>query len=308
MRYKIIHRESPLSQPCREVNPDFLSRAVTLVDTDSDLVTGKRPHAQQTPALRLLPEILAVIFAFHVEANPTNPDSIGVVIPGGMTLAQFKLGWITVTHVCSLWRLVALDHCALWTHHRFNRGLEWTTEMLRRTGGAPLDLTFSEQVVPYPPSEDNVANIIPQLLHRTNNLTIEENACTDAVLDTLMLPAPLMRSLTVSASRFAVLPWSLFGDVIPNLHHLFLSNALPMWTSVALTHLKCLSITIDRNTDMSNMPSYDDLFNALQTMHSLDSLFLMGCIPFGPCHFEHKVKLPNLRYLLLSCHVPGFHQ
>ncbi len=272
MRYKIIHRESPLSQPCREVNPDFLSRAVTLVDTDSDLVTGKRPHAQQTPALRLLPEILAVIFAFHVEANPTNPDSIGVVIPGGMTLAQFKLGWITVTHVCSLWRQVALDHCTLWTHHRFNLGLEWTTEMLRRTGGAPLDLTFSEQVVPYPPSEDNVANIIPQLLHRANNLTIEENACTDAVLDTLMLPAPLMRSLTVSASRFAVLPWSLFGDVIPNLHHLFLSNALPMWTSV------------------------------------LDSLFLMGCIPFGPCHFEHKVKLPNLRYLLLSCHVPGFRQ
>jgi hypothetical protein len=298
----------PLDRPCSAENPYFVSR--TLDDSDSDLVTSEHPRtsAQHTPALRLLPEILAVIFAFHAEANPTNPDRNDVVIPEGMTLAQFKLGWITVTHVCSLWRHAALDHSTLWAHHRFNLGLEWATEMLRRAGGAPLKLTFSEQVVPYPPSEDNVANIIPQLLHRVSTLTIEGEACTSAILDTLTLPAPLMRSLTIGASRLAVLPQSLFGDVVPNLHHLFLSNALPTWTSVALTCLKSLSITIDRNADMSNMPSYADLFNALQTMHNLESLFLMGCIPSGPCHFEKKVQLPKLQYLLLSCHVPGFRQ
>ncbi|KAF8505988.1 hypothetical protein F5888DRAFT_1937848 [Russula emetica] len=281
-----------------------------LDDSDLDLVTGEHPRtsAQHTPVLRLLPEILAAIFAFHAEANPTNPNRNSVVIPEGMTLAQFRLGWITIAHVCSLWRHVALDHCTLWTHHRFNLGLEWTTEMLRRAGGAPLKLTFSKEVVPYPPSEDNVANVIPQLLHRASTLTIEEKAYTSAVLDTLTLPAPLMRSLTISSSRLALLPRSLFGDVVPNLHHLLLSNALPTWTSVALTCLKSLSITIDCDTDMSNMPSYADLFNALQTMHNLESLFLKGCIPSGPCHFEQKVQLPKLRYLLLDCNVPSFRQ
>ncbi|KAI0282332.1 hypothetical protein BGY98DRAFT_112511 [Russula aff. rugulosa BPL654] len=297
---------------------DALQRDTTrraLDDSDyTHFVTGDehpRTSAQHTPAQRLLPEILAAIFAFHAEANPTNPDRIGVVVPDipeGMTLAQFKLGWVTVTHVCRHWRLVALDHCTLWIHHRFNLGLEWTTEMLRRAGCAPLNLTFSEQVIPYPPSEENVVHVIPQLLHRANTLTIEEKACTSAVLDTLTLPAPLMRSLTISASRFAVLPRSLFGDVVPNLHHLFLSNALPTWTSAALTCLKSLSITFDRTTHMSNMPCYDDLFNALQTMQNLESLFLMGCIPSGPCHFEQKVQLPKLQCLLLSCHVPGFRQ
>ena len=258
-------------------------------------MTSEHPRTttQHTPALRLLPEILAVIFAFHAEANPTNPDRNDIVIPDGMTLVQFRLGWITVTHVCSLWRHVALDYCTLWTHHLFNLGLEWTIEMLRRAGGAPLKLTVSEQVVPYPPSEDNVANVIPQLLHRVSTLTIEEKACTSAVLDTLTLPAPLMRSLTISASRLAVLPQSLFGDVVPSLHHLFLSNALPTWTSVALTYLKSLSITIDRNTDMSNMPSYADLFNALQTMHNLESLFLVDCIPPVPAISSKRSSFQN---------------
>jgi hypothetical protein len=273
------------------------------------VVTGEHPRAsaRATPALRLLPEILAVIFAFHAEANPTNPDRNGS-IPKGMTLAQFRLGWITITHVCSHWRQVALDHCTLWAHHRFNLGLEWTTEMLRRAGGAPLRLTLSEDVVPFPPSEDNAANVISQLLHRVSTLTIEEGACTQAVLDTLTFPAPLMGSLSISSARFAVLPRSLFADIVPNFHYLFLANALPTWTSEALTCLKSLSITMDLHTDTSNIPPYADLFSAVQTMHNLESLFLIGCIPLGPfpCSMEQKVRLPKLRHLLLSCHVQGF--
>ena len=293
-----------MNQPCSAENPYFVSRTLD----DSDAGEHPRTSAQHTPVLRLLPELLAKIFAFHAEANPTNPDRNGVDIPEGMTLAQFRLGWITIAHVCSFWRHVALGNCTLWTHHRFDLGQEWTNEMLRRAGGAPLKLTFPEEVVPYPPSEDNVANVIPQLLHRASSLTIEEKACTSAVLDTLTLPAPLMRSLSISASRLAVLPRPLFGDVVPNLDHLFLSNALPTWTSVALTCLKSLSIAIDRNTDMSIRPSYTDLFNTLQTMRNLESLLLVGCIPSGPCHFKQKVHLPKLRYLLLRCHVSGFRQ
>jgi hypothetical protein len=269
-----------------------------------------QPNAHRSPVLRLLPEILAIIFSFHADANPTifGRDE---VIPRGMTPAQFRLGWITVTHVCSLWRQVALDHRTLWTDHQFNLGLEWTTEMLRRAGDAPLNLTFSEATVPFPPYKESAAEIISQLLPRVSSLTIEEGAYSRAVLESLTVPAPLMSSLTITSGHLAVLPRSLFTDVAPKLHHLFLCNALPTWTTVALTCLKSLTISIDRHMDTSSIPSYADLFNALNAMPNLESLMLTNCLPLGPFPrslAERKVRISKLQHLILNGHVQGFRQ
>ncbi|KAH9960517.1 hypothetical protein BC827DRAFT_1360324 [Russula dissimulans] len=284
--------------------------APTCTAHESIAIEDLQANGHSSPALRLLPEILAIIFFFHAEANPTNPEENGIIIPKGMTPAQFKLGWITVTHVCRLWRLVALDYRNLWTHHRFKLGLEWTMEMLRRAGDAPLDLKLSEAVVPFPPSEDRAECVIPLLLSRASALTIEEGACTHVVLNTLTRPAPLLSSLTINSGRFDVLPRFLFGDIAPKLHHLSLRNALPTWSAVALTHLKTLSIAIDRHTDTStNITSYADLLDALQAMPNLESLMLISCLPLGPfphCLEDKKVQIPKLRNLLLSDHVQGF--
>lgn len=269
-----------------------------------------QPNAYRSPVLRLLPEILAIIFSFHADANPTNFGR-DEVIPRGMTPAQFRLGWITVTHVCNLWRQVALDHRTLWTDHQFNLGLEWTTEMLRRAGDAPLNLTFSEATVPFPPSKECAAEIISQLLPRVSSLTIEEGAYSRAVLESLTVPAPLMSSLTITSGHLAVLPQSLFTDVAPKLRHLFLCNALPTWTSVALTCLKILTISIDRHMDMSGIPSYADLFNALHAMPNLESLMLTNCLPLGPFPRSlavRKVRISKLQHLVLNGHVQGFRQ
>ncbi|KAI9513163.1 hypothetical protein F5148DRAFT_277455 [Russula earlei] len=290
------------------MNIQGASKVATRAGNELAAIGDLQANAQQsTPALRLLPEILAIIFSFHAEANP--PEENGIV-PRGMTIAQFRLGWITVTHVCPIWRQVALDHRTLWTYHRFNLGLEWTAELLRRAGDAPLNLTFSDYIVPFPPSVANAAKIISQLLHRVNTLNIGEAACTSAVLDALMQPGPLMNSLTITSGRFAVLPQFLFAGYAP-LHHLSLRNALPAWNAVVLTRLKSLNIAMDRHTDTTNHPSYVDLFNALQTMSNLETLMLIGCLPLGrfPDHLEgQKIRIPKLRRLLLSGHVQGFRQ
>ena len=224
MRYKeILHGKLPLNRPCNAENPYFVKQNSSRFGLGRDRRTPSDQFATHPHTTIVTGDTCRDLRLPCRSQLPTNHNTDGMVIPDGMTLAQFRLGWITITHVCSLWRHIALDHCTLWTHHLFNLGLEWTTEILRRAGGAPLKLSFSEQAVPYPPSEDNVANVIPRLLHRVSTLTIEERACTSAVLDTLTLPAPLMRSLTISASRLAVLPQSLFGDVVLNLHHLFLA-------------------------------------------------------------------------------------
>jgi len=267
-------------------------------------------HVSRTPALRLLPEILAIVFSFHADANPTNPAG-DEIVPRGMTVSQFRLGWITVTHVCSLWRQVALDYRTLWTYHRFNLGPEWSTEMLRRAGDSPLNLTLSQEIVPFLPFKVDAADVISQLLPRVASLTIGDGACTPIILETLTRPAPLISSLTISSGHFAVLPRSLFKDTAPKLRHLFLRNALPTWTTVALTFLKSLSISIDRHVDTSNIPSYTDLFNTLQAMPDLESLRLTGCLPldsFPNCLEGQKVRLPKLRHLHLNGNVQGFHQ
>jgi hypothetical protein len=288
--------------------PDLASRN----RAENRLVAAKnhQPNAHRPPVLILLPETLAIIFSFHADANPTNSGRDGV-IPRGMTPEQFRLGWITVTHVCSLWRQVALDHRTLWTHHQFNLGLEWTTEMLRRAGDAPLNLTFSQQVVPFPPSKECAGEIISRLLPRVSSLTIEEGAYDSAVLESLTVPAPLMSSLTITSSYLAVLPRSLFTDVAPKLRHLFLCNALPTWTTVALTCLKSLTISIDRHMDTSGIPSYADLFNTLHAMPNLESLTLTNCLPLGPFPrslAERKVRISKLQHLVLNGHVQGFRQ
>ena len=267
-------------------------------------------HVFHTPALRLIPEILAIIFSFHADANPTNPSG-DEVVPRGMTVSQVRLGWITVTHVCSLWRQVALDHRTLWTQHRFNLGPEWSTEILRRAGDTPLTLTFSQGIVPFLPSKVDAADLISQLLPRVSSLTIGDGACTPTVLESLTLPAPLISSLSISSGHFAVLPRQLFKDIAPRLRHLLLCNALPARSTVALTRLKSLSISIDRHIDTSNIPSYADLFHTLQAMPYLESLILTGCLPldpFPPCLEEQQVRFPKLRHLHLNGNVQGFRQ
>ena len=270
-------------------------------------------HLHDSPVLRLLPEILVIIFSLHAEASPVGEDVGHKDIFRGMTRAQFRLGWITVTHVCRLWRQIALEHPALWTDQRFNLGLEWTAEMLCRAGNAPLNLTFSEEVVPFPPSEDDAATIISKLHRRVSTLTVGEGAFTPAVLNALTLQAPLISSLNISSAsgKLVILPRALFADSVPKLRHLFLRNILPIWTAPVLTGLKSLCLRINCHTDVGDVPSYTDLFDALRAMPGLESLELGGCLPLGafPDSLkEQKVELPNLWHLVINGHAPGFRQ
>ncbi|KAI9447800.1 hypothetical protein H4582DRAFT_1896487 [Lactarius indigo] len=266
-------------------------------------------HAHEAPVSRLLSEILVLIFAFLAEASPTT-SSAGD-IPEGFGPPRVRLGWITVTHVCSFWRHVALDHRTLWTHHRFDLGPEWTTEMLRRAGDAPLELTLSEEVVPFPPSNSDAATVISQLFHRVSALTIKERAFTPPVLDSLASPAPLLDTLSITSGQLALLPQSHFSGNAPRLRDLYLSNVLPTWTTAAFTRLKRLCVVLDRQMDTSHVPTYPELFDTLQSMPHLEVLMLRGCLPLGL--FPHSlgdrtVQVPNLQHLFLDGHTFGCHQ
>jgi hypothetical protein len=282
--------------------------------TSTRTESGSKAHGHEnhpadeyeSPVSRLLPEILVLIFSFLVEANPTS--SAGDV-PVGMGHPEVRLGWITVTHVCSFWRQVALEHRTLWAHHRFNLSHEWTSEMLRRAGDAPLELTLSEEFVPFPPSENDVATVISQLLHRVSALTIEEGALP--ALNSLVSPAPLLETLSITSGQITLLPQSLFSGNAPNLRDLYLGNVFPVWTPAAFTGLKRLRVVIDRHMETSHTPTYPELFDLLQSLPHLEVLSLTGCLPLGPFPqflVDRMTPVPNLRYLSLDGHTFGCRQ
>ncbi len=286
-----------------------MSYFATRTRTELGLETNELVRVYESPISCLLPEILVLIFAFLVHAKPTV-SSAGD-IPEGISRPQARLGWIAVTHVCSFWRQIALKHRILWTHHRFNLGPEWTMEMLCRAGDAPLELTLSEEFVSFPPSKSDAATVISQLLHRVSALTIDEGAFTPLILDSLTLPAPLLGSLSIISSQFVLLPQYLFSGNVPKLHDLYLGNVLPAWTTAAFTELKRLCVVIDCHMDASHVPTYPELFDALQSMPHLEVLLLKGCLPLG--RFPHllvdrMIQVPNLQYLFIDGHTFGCHR
>lgn len=286
----------------------FASRTHTKSESKAHGHENHRADEYESPVSRLLPKILVRIFSFLVEASPTS--SAGDV-PEGVVYPEVRLGWITVTHVCSFWRQVALEHRTLWIHHRFNLSHEWTSEMLRRADHAPLELTLSEEFVPFPPSKSDAATVISQLLHRASTLTIEERALSSSVLNSLASPAPLLDTLSITSSHITLLPQSLFSGNVPKLRNLNLCNVFPAWAPAAFTGLKRLRVVIDRHMDTSHTPTHPELFDLLQSLPHLEVLSLTGCLPldtFPTSLVDRMTPVPRLRHLSLDGHTFGCRQ
>jgi len=64
-----------------------------------------------------------------------------------------NLGWIRVTHMCRLWRQVALDDSSLWAKiWGIPINNEWMPEILARAKNAPLDCHLDIELFPVPRS------------------------------------------------------------------------------------------------------------------------------------------------------------
>ncbi|KAI0311692.1 hypothetical protein OF83DRAFT_1068373, partial [Amylostereum chailletii] len=74
----------------------------------------------------LPPEMLMRIFEFYALACPHEVDP------------ESPLGWMTVTHVCRVWRLVALEQSSLWYRIAFSLGPGWTSRMVERAKFRPI--------------------------------------------------------------------------------------------------------------------------------------------------------------------------
>ncbi|VDC02360.1 unnamed protein product [Peniophora sp. CBMAI 1063] len=70
------------------------------------------------------------------EDSPTDSDTF----TSQSTYAPFSLGWTRVTHVCSIWRQIALGCTDLWSYIPLTLPPAWVDELVRRRKTGSLDI------------------------------------------------------------------------------------------------------------------------------------------------------------------------
>jgi hypothetical protein len=213
--------------------PDAIKAAQTDIDSDikrlDDCVSALKSRRNLLCRIsRLPPEVLSEVFLVIAEQLQAQERF----------KADFK--WITITHVCRLWRHIALQHGRLWGKIDTARP-DRTGVFVDRSKGAPLAVreTFASSLAELP-----VDFTDPSCRYRELHLRAKEGQLGPNVLHILNSPvhAPVLESLVLEVSdNFPeyTLPPTVFDYKAPALTRLHLHNVRLEWpTSLfpSLTH------------------------------------------------------------------------
>ncbi|KAI0059886.1 hypothetical protein BV25DRAFT_1765680, partial [Artomyces pyxidatus] len=154
----------------------------------------------------------------------------------------------SATHVCHRWRQVAMDHPTLWGCVTFALGARWTEEMLLRSQGAPISVTWTPRIGLFgsAPGQLIANQLVPAQLFRVRELKIHDYELLEKILQSAM-PAEMLEVLDLKLmpgesvgvpSPF--IPSTFFKNKSSRLRSLSLVDLPPSWTSmptVCLTRL-----------------------------------------------------------------------
>ncbi|TFY71379.1 hypothetical protein EVG20_g1625 [Dentipellis fragilis] len=273
----------------------------------------------------LPPELIALIFGF------LSVDEIPRPVRGERHFrephsqysrrARYSLGWIKVSHVCQLWRTIALAHPSLW-------GVDidslqgWTRERLRRSKGAPIDVVV-RRMSKKGAEMDLIFRLLTQL-HRTRKLDLGcyvnvKRSVGKHILPYLSAEAPILESLscafeldeiTALPDDF-VLPFNFLATNAPRLRSLRLRNISLRWNCQLPRGLMelCLSVDQPAPNQSQTLPSVGycrpGLLNILSQLPQLQVLELTRTIPNPSSDSPvkesiHAISLPNFQRLTIN--------
>ncbi|KAI9507292.1 hypothetical protein F5148DRAFT_1206407 [Russula earlei] len=351
---KATPRFSLLDHLSTRGNPQELTTARRAIDDELSalhaIVCRMRSRRNDFSLIaRLPPEILSCVFTLHAANQPPlgrdppvyhsdgydyrdrdrdrhNADDLHPpFVPSSLTRAQLGLGWITVTHVCRHWRLVALSNPNLWRTIVFDLGAEWAEEMLARSKAAPIcyrrSLSFQPRVSRERALDDEVA--LRTHLSHVQRLALSGNADFLApAVRALTTPAPHLESLELfwndlqARDACVSLPSDLFSRQAPKLRHVALVGCSVPWELPLFRDLTHLEVRIPppvpfpriapesaADTDPLVVPSLDRLLSILEAMSPLQVLILGNCLP-RPDVTSRTVPLTHLTKLSLEGSLP----
>lgn len=267
----------PLASPLKEVQ----------INEESLLEIKSQPYAFG-PISKLPPETLLRIFELLVEKCSGDTER-----------------WYHITHVCRLWRQLAIDTSTLWTRiptSSDEHNPNWTRVVLQRSKSSPLsvDLVFTDWKV-------NLA--VLQHISHIRRLYIELQAeglnGVAYILSVVGDYATMLEHLFIWAgesededAQFKLSPTCFPGT--SKLDYLDLTNIDVDWSTPLLRqNLTYLSF---QNLSLASAPSWDELLTALGNMPGLSELTLMQALPLTKARTNMAiVNLPRLQRLSITC-------
>ena len=252
-----------------------------------------------SPISRIPLEILTRIFHFLALEEPPCSDEQG-------------LGWIRATHVCRLWRLVALGDSTLWARIvglPTDTELMLISEMLARAANAPLDIDIDLEEVSRRPEVLHIFR--PHLSHtrelRLHSLSKEHS---DSVRDIYSQEAPTLEHFQVDVSMHSYIPFrelggtTLFKGRAPKLRTIILSQVLIPWSLIPRGQITQLTVRLSNEAYIVPSPhDLNQLIDLLVNSPGLEVLVLESCLPprlsqFLP--FGGTIHLPHISRLSLA--------
>ena len=279
----------PVASPSKESTWQYQQQVidVEIESLEKSLRALRQRRNTLSPISSLPTEVIAAIFYLLCE----QPD-VYLVLP--------------VSHVCSRWREIALDHPLLWSHLNFAAVSQaGAAEILARSGMVPL---YLEAQVPSHRWQDArfVAfqkELQPHVSHTCRLRLRASPSHLNRILEGLISPAPILEHLSLSIECYGPqvsVPDSLFNATAPKLSSLELFDCSISWKSPLLKSLKNLEII---RLSRIVRPSLSDWLDALDEMSQLKSLFLDSASPstsLFPFDIKRTVTLPSLARLHIS--------
>ncbi|TFY73453.1 hypothetical protein EWM64_g10559 [Hericium alpestre] len=217
------------------------------------------------------------------------------------------LGWIKVTHVCRLWRHVALQFPNLWSDICFTLGPQCAKAMLARSKLAPISIHLDMTTV----SERNFSYLCEHFPHTRQLLLAGPSNILKSIIDAFPRPPAILESMDINAetsfpSDSFELPEAIAGIHPPSLRRLSLRAFWVPWSAPILRSLTYLQIQLLKPRNSPAGPysgsSWDTLIGALRNMPTLEHLILKDCFPSASFQDvgSDALQLPRLKALLLK--------
>ncbi|KAI0038315.1 hypothetical protein FA95DRAFT_1600159 [Auriscalpium vulgare] len=238
------------------------------------------------PVDHLPPEILTIIFSILSSIDP----------PRSNAKRKYKLGWVTVTHVCQRWRNIALRNPLLWASNialPSQLGDLWAATFLTRSQTMPLTVTSGGPTVPF-----SDTSFIGENLARICAITVQLTTSSFLLL-ALCTPAPLLHTLNIKTDGdIHPLQLALFGGAagLPELRHLsVLTWKAEPWIPLLVEQL--VSVDMNIHTAVTHA-HFANILAALGRMPALERLAL----DMYPADTDGVpvTLLPSLRHLTLG--------
>lgn len=217
-----------------------------------------------------------------------------------------------VTQVCRCWRTVALRSASLWGKITLSTRLEWTAELLRRSGEAPLYVAACVTGDRRERLQDSLDLILGHLYRIRQLFLGADKPLRMSVAKLLAGKAPMLQKLVITGvfhnphlldetdEDMIKVPAMLYNNGTPQLETLEVdvvqrSLALPGPFASTLKHLRFHTIHVG----LARWPDLRTMLNVLGMVHSLQTFVLERD---GTLHFsdEEVADLPRVRLPHLS--------